>query len=58
MIEKGIHWESDKRILKFYHTTKLFEHKPESVQENETHKILMNFELHMNHPLPLITRVN
>ena len=27
-------------------------HKPESVQENETHKILWNFEKQTNHQIP------
>ena len=36
---KTIHWELCKR-LKFDHTNKWYLHKPESVLENETHKIL------------------
>ena len=31
--------------LKFDHITKWYMHKPESVLENETHKILQNFDL-------------
>ena len=38
-LEKVIHWELCKR-LNFNHTTKRYMHKPESVLENETHKIL------------------
>ena len=36
---KGIHWELYKKF-KFDHTNKWYKHNPESVQENETHKLL------------------
>ena len=39
---KMIQWESYKR-LKFDHTEESYMHKPESVLENETHKILWDF---------------
>ena len=43
-----IQWELHKR-LNFNPTTKWYMHKPESVIENETHKILWNFKIHMDH---------
>ena len=43
-----IHWKLRKRF-KFDHTTKWYMHKPESIQENETHEILRNFEIQMDH---------
>ena len=39
-----IHWELCKK-LKFGHTNKWYMHNPESVRENERHKILGNFEI-------------
>ena len=41
-VEKVIHWELCKK-LKFDHTNKWYIHKPESVRENETLKILWEF---------------
>ena len=49
---KGIHWEWRKR-LKFGHAVKWHIHKPKSVQENESHKILWNFKIQINHPIPV-----
>ena len=46
-----IHKELCKR-LNVDHTTKWYMHKPESVQENETHKILRNFVIQKNHLIP------
>ena len=46
-----IHWELCKK-LKFHHTTKWYMHKPESVLENETHKILWDFEIQTDHQIP------
>ena len=43
-VGKGIHWKLFKR-LKLDHTDKFYMHKPESVLENETHKIVWNFEI-------------
>ena len=42
-----IHWELCKR-LKFDNITKRYIHKSESVVENETQKILWDFDLHTN----------
>ena len=50
-VEKVIHWELCKK-LKFDHTTKCYMHKPESVPENETHKILWDFEIKTDHLIP------
>ena len=43
-VGKVIHLELCKK-LKFDHTTKWYMHKPESVQDNETHEILWDFEI-------------
>ena len=43
-VRKGIHWELCKR-LKLTHARKRYMHKPESVQENEKHKILFYFKI-------------
>ena len=45
---KEIHWELWKK-LKFNHTNKWYLHNLESVLENETHKLLWDFELQTNH---------
>ena len=50
-VKKVIHWELCKK-LKFDHTTKWYMHKPESIQKNETHKILWDFETQTNHLIP------
>ena len=34
--------------MKFDHTTKWYILKPESLQENETHKIFWNFEIQID----------
>ena len=49
-VKKMILWEFCKS-LKFDHTTKLYIHKPESVPEHETHKILWNFYVQTDHPI-------
>ena len=41
-------WELYKR-LKFDHTNKQYQHRPESILENETHKILRDFEKQADH---------
>ena len=41
-VEKVIHWEQCKK-RKFKHTSKWYMHKPETTQQNETHKILLDF---------------
>ena len=46
---KVIHWELCKR-LRFDQTEKWYICKPESAQENETHKIIWNFEIQTDHP--------
>ena len=38
--------------LKFDHADKWYTHKPESVLEKETHKILWSFEIRMDHRIP------
>ena len=43
-VEKEIHWELCKK-LKFDHTNKWYKQNPESAQENETQKILWDFEI-------------
>ena len=43
-----IHWESRKKF-KFDHTNNLYMHIPESVLENEMHKILWDFETQKDH---------
>ena len=35
--------------LKFDHTSKCYMHYPESVLENETHKLLWDFEIQTDH---------
>ena len=46
-----IHWELCKRF-QFDYTAKWYMYKLESVQKNETHKILWNFEIQTNHLIP------
>ena len=43
-----IHWELHKKLI-FDHFTKWYMHKPESVLENEMHKILWDFEIQIDH---------
>ena len=43
-VEKEIHWKLCKGFT-FDHTKKWYMQKPASVQENETHKILWDFEV-------------
>ena len=50
-VGKVIHWELCKK-LNFHHATKWYMHKPESVLENETHKILWDFEIQTDHLIP------
>ena len=49
-VRKEIHLELCKR-LKFGHTNKWYVHKPESVLENKSHKILCDFEIKTDHPI-------
>ena len=50
-MRKVIDWELCK-ILKFDHTAKWYMHNPESFQENETHKILWDFEIQIDPLIP------
>ena len=47
-VDKEIHWELCKKF-KFDHTNKWYMYNPESVQENETHKLLWDFEIEIDH---------
>ena len=47
-VGKVIHWEMCKK-MKFDHPTKWYIYKQESVLENETYKILWDFEIQINH---------
>ena len=47
-VGKVIQWEMCKKF-KFDHTNKWYMHNPESVQENDTHKLLWDFDTHMDH---------
>ena len=49
-VGKVIHWELYKK-LKFDHTNTWYMHNPESVLENEMHKLLSNFEIQMDHQI-------
>ena len=49
-VGKVIHRELCKR-LKFDHTNKWYMHKPESVLENERHKLLLDFEIQTDYPI-------
>ena len=44
LVGKVIHWDMCKRF-KFDHTNKWYMHNPAPVQENDTHKLLWNFDL-------------
>ena len=46
---KVIHWELCKK-LKFYHVDKWYIDKPESVMENDTHKILWDKQITQSRP--------
>ena len=43
-----IHWELCKKF-KFDHTNKWYMHNPEPVQENDTDKLLWDFDIHTDH---------
>ena len=47
-VGKMIHWESCKKF-KFDQTNKRYLHNPKSVLENETYKIIWNFEIQMDY---------
>ena len=48
---KVIHWELCKK-LKFDHTNKWYTHNADSLLENETHKLLWDFEIQTGHLIP------
>ena len=43
-----IHWEISKK-LKFDHMDKWYMHNPASLQDNDTHKLLGDFAIQMDH---------
>ncbi len=43
-----IHWEMCKKF-KFDHTNKWYKHNPASVLENDTHKLLWDFDIQTDH---------
>ena len=45
---KVIHWEMCKKF-KFDHANKWYMHNPEPVLENDTHKLLWDFDIQMDH---------
>ena len=47
-VDKVIHWEMCKKF-KFDHTNKWYMHNPAPVLEKDTHKLLWDFEIHMDH---------
>ena len=47
-VDKVIHWELCKK-LKFDHTNKWYMHNPATAQENETHKLLWDFNIQTDH---------
>ena len=50
---KVIHWEMCKKF-KFDHRNKWYMHNPAPVQENNTHKLLWDFDIHMDHLISAI----
>ena len=46
-----IHWEMCKKF-KFDHTNKWYMHNPASVLENDTHKLLWDFDIQTDHLIP------
>ena len=47
-VGKVIHWEMCKK-LKFDHTTKWYMHNPAYVLENDTYKLLWDFDIQMDY---------
>ena len=47
-VGKGIHWEMCKKF-KFDHTNKWYMHNPAPVIENDTHKLLWDFDTQTDH---------
>ena len=50
-IGKMIHWEMCKKF-KFDHTNKWYMHSPAAVLENNTHKLLCDFDIQTDHLIP------
>ena len=50
LVGKVIHWELCKK-MKFHHMNKWYMHNPESVLENETHKLLWDFNIQTDHQI-------
>ena len=48
---KVIHWEMWKKF-KFDHTNKWYMHNPASVLENDTHKLIWDFDIQTGHLIP------
>ena len=48
LVGKVIHWEMCKKY-KFDHTNKWYMHNPAPVLENDTHKLLWDFDIHIDH---------
>ena len=48
---KVIHWDMCKKF-QFDHTNKWYMHNPASVLENDTHKLLWNFDIQTDHLIP------
>ena len=49
IVGKEIHWEMCKK-LKFDHTNKWYMQNPPPILENDTHKLLWDFDVHMDWP--------
>ena len=47
-VGRVIHWDMCKK-LKFDHTNKWYMHNPAPVLENDTHKLLWNFDIQMDY---------
>ena len=50
-VGKVIHWEMCKKF-KFDHSNKWYMHNPAPVLENDTHKLLWDFNIQMDHQIP------
>ena len=53
-VGKVIHWEMCKKF-KFNHTNKFYMHNPAPVLENDTHKLLWDFNIQTDHLIPART---
>ena len=49
-VGKVINWEMCKKF-KFDHTNKWYKHNPVPVLENDTHKLLCDFDIHTDHQI-------